>query len=316
LRNELIKDQLDSKNLKKIKSLENDEKEALELMETSKQNYEELARVNQQIEQEKNKDKLKLLLKDAVKFEKKAIQNRIESLKCMHEVLVQRYKIYKSDLKKYYETAGTNQLDSAEKLEKLAHDVFESADLNIERFYYTLSQVDLFNFLTKANQSEQLGLLYQEKMYALLLNWSEPEKIKLNKEIFAYQDNTSVIENIFEENTIKTKDSISYRTIVIYDTIKVKKNINDTIFKVQIAALKSEIEIKNLQKHYPNFPKIEIENDGVWHKYTVGAFKNFAEANKFLNKTGVPDAFIVAYKNGKRLSPILNYPESENISEL
>ena len=44
----------------------------------------------------------------------------------------------------------------------------------------------------------------------------------------------------------------------------------------------------------------EIHEDG-WFKYLIGHYKDFDDAVKLLNEVNVERAFIVAYKNGKRV---------------
>lgn len=72
------------------------------------------------------------------------------------------------------------------------------------------------------------------------------------------------------------------------------------LFKVQIGAFKK----KDLSEFSQNNPSFQLdEKDGVM-KYTVGLFKDYWEADtfkKYLREMGVKDAWIVAFKDGKRV---------------
>lgn len=74
------------------------------------------------------------------------------------------------------------------------------------------------------------------------------------------------------------------------------------IFKVQIGAFKN----KDLRKYFENNKNFsgDIDDDGV-KKYTIGYFNDYWEADtfkKYLREMGVKDAWIVPYKNGKRVN--------------
>jgi hypothetical protein len=73
------------------------------------------------------------------------------------------------------------------------------------------------------------------------------------------------------------------------------------IYKVQIGAFKN----KDLSKYFENNKNFsgETDADGT-KKYTLGAFPTYWEADnfkKYLREMGVSDAWVVAYKDGKRV---------------
>lgn len=72
------------------------------------------------------------------------------------------------------------------------------------------------------------------------------------------------------------------------------------LFKVQIGAFKK----KDLSEFSKNNPSFQLdEKDGVM-KYTIGMFQDYWEADtfkKYLREMGVKDAWIVAFKDGKRV---------------
>jgi len=72
-------------------------------------------------------------------------------------------------------------------------------------------------------------------------------------------------------------------------------------YKVQIGTFKN----KDLTTYFNNNPNFSGETDPDGSKrYTLGQFKDYWEADKFkhyLREMGVKDAWVVAYKNGKRV---------------
>ena len=73
------------------------------------------------------------------------------------------------------------------------------------------------------------------------------------------------------------------------------------IYKVQIGVFKN----KDLSKYFENNPNFSGETDADGSKkYTLGSFTSYWEAEnfkKYLREMGVKDAWVVAYKNGKRV---------------
>ncbi len=81
------------------------------------------------------------------------------------------------------------------------------------------------------------------------------------------------------------------------------KFIKGVVFKVQLGA---SPKLHNLKKAPWNKVKgIEIQKIKKIHKYLVGEYKSYsdgAKAQRHWQKNGFKDAFIVAYKDGKRIS--------------
>lgn len=79
-------------------------------------------------------------------------------------------------------------------------------------------------------------------------------------------------------------------------------NTKGVLFKVQIGSFKN----KDLTKYFQNNKNFsgEIDEDGA-KKYTLGIFKEYWEADnfkKYLRDMGVKDAWIVSYKDGRRVN--------------
>jgi len=72
----------------------------------------------------------------------------------------------------------------------------------------------------------------------------------------------------------------------------------DVIYRVQIAANKSQLTQQTLVKMYYGNKQVDMINENGWYKYSIGDFEDFQSADKFRKGCGVPNAFIVAYRKG------------------
>ncbi|MBN3036801.1 MAG: hypothetical protein JW861_14545 [Bacteroidales bacterium] len=79
----------------------------------------------------------------------------------------------------------------------------------------------------------------------------------------------------------------------------------DLLFRVQVmATTSSQVTTESIQQQLNISSEVYRERSGVWYQFTVGDFKDFQEAEKIrleLMTSGIRDAFIVAYKNGRRV---------------
>ncbi len=74
----------------------------------------------------------------------------------------------------------------------------------------------------------------------------------------------------------------------------------NVVYRVQIAADKTQLSQRALRKMYYGQKNVEMINENGWYKYSVGDFDDFQSANKFRKECGVANAFIVAYRKGAR----------------
>jgi hypothetical protein len=87
----------------------------------------------------------------------------------------------------------------------------------------------------------------------------------------------------------------------------------NVIYRVQIAANKTELDQRALQKIYYGNKNVEMIEENGWCKYSIGDFSSFGEADKFRKTSGARNAFIVAYRKGKRFVPAVA-EETETIT--
>ncbi|MBN1144476.1 MAG: SPOR domain-containing protein [Bacteroidales bacterium] len=76
----------------------------------------------------------------------------------------------------------------------------------------------------------------------------------------------------------------------------------EVIYRVQIAANRTELSQRALSKMYYGKKSVEMVNENGWYKYSVGDFATYEEASKFRNSTGMSNAFVVAYRKGTQFT--------------
>ena len=85
-----------------------------------------------------------------------------------------------------------------------------------------------------------------------------------------------------------------------------KADFRGIVYRVQILAKGSRLNDINYLRNRYNLSEdvLEVHQDGVY-RYSVGAFSNYQQAvehSRKMKSKGVSDAFVVVYKDGKRIS--------------
>ncbi len=77
-------------------------------------------------------------------------------------------------------------------------------------------------------------------------------------------------------------------------------------FSVQVLSTRKSIDLRYFKDKYDIAQDIVENHEGGWYKYSVGKYDRLWRARELRNKlrsnTGIKDAFIVAYKDGTRIS--------------
>lgn len=76
---------------------------------------------------------------------------------------------------------------------------------------------------------------------------------------------------------------------------------SETVYRVQVAASQDPLTEKRLQEIYCGQEQVTMVYEEEWFKYLVGHYATFEDAAQVVKLNCVPDAFVVVYKNGKRL---------------
>lgn len=134
------------------------------------------------------------------------------------------------------------------------------------------------------------------------------EKTEKNQDRYK-EENDKIIKETREENKKtnikKTKTEASKNNLSI-DPLILKDPVDNIDFKIQCGAFKDSDKggIKLVERYGISENVSEVYENG-WYKYTVGSFDSYVDAvnfkNSFIKRTKLYTAFIVAYKNGKRV---------------
>jgi len=146
--------------------------------------------------------------------------------------------------------------------------------------------------------------------------------IGYKKEYFGTNDTDNAIKPSQQIEPIKTQDSISKKEPVKTPEVKkqdiIKPEIKNEIktepkteiltsgiasFKVQLSASGKKIEL--VPSNFYGLSNISMTSEGNLYKYMYGETTNYNEAKRLLSEAkskGYSSAFLIAFKNGKKVS--------------
>jgi len=120
---------------------------------------------------------------------------------------------------------------------------------------------------------------------------------------YAYEWDEDIEVDLFNPKTQSLVKNEEPKTLK--PEIKKEIELHDSMiiyYEVQIAAHTVPISAKYIKENiYNGNMKILERREEGWYKYTIGHFKNLDEADKLLIKVNVAKAFVVAYKNNRRV---------------
>lgn len=213
-----------------------------------------------------------------------------------------KYEVYHNncgDFWKKHRYDSPSGLEGAKKFQKEAQSYIDSALLNRRvAGNYTNQYVQAYNRFYEAISLEIIATKKEARALQIYLDWPAhysyewDEDVEIN--LFAVKP------KINTEITLETKPD-SVKTVPPLVVQEVKKT--DLIYySIQIAAHTKPMTDAQIRFQIYKGPMLirEIWEDG-WYKYLIGYFKNAEEAIDLLKRINVDKAFVVAYKNGKRI---------------
>ena len=153
---------------------------------------------------------------------------------------------------------------------------------------------EAFKSLTEENEMNQNKILELEADKSQL----ETKVIDLEAEVEKLKIEVEDLENTAKAIVVKETQNTNEGAYNHYE----QQSSEGILYKVQIGAFKN-FDITKYFDNHKNFSG-DVDEDGTM-KYTIGVFKDYWEADKFkkyLRDMGVGGAWVVAYKNGKRVN--------------
>jgi len=142
--------------------------------------------------------------------------------------------------------------------------------------------------------------------------------IAYKKEYFGANDSDTMIKPSQKVEPIKTPDSVIKKPTVKTPDVKtpnVKKpevktetkpevvSLGVATFKVQLSASGKKLEL--VSSNFNGLSNISMSSEGTLYKYMYGETSNYDEARRLLSEAkskGFSSAFVIAFKNGKKVS--------------
>ncbi|MBI9065902.1 MAG: hypothetical protein JEZ09_01340 [Salinivirgaceae bacterium] len=213
------------------------------------------------------------------------------------------------------------------------NEIVESIQLAISNYeedttnsFYNIYSYDLDNLIDRWN-----AYLYEEEAFDIVLDdstafntvddmvaidtkvqYKEPEK-QINAQISTSknneQNNAKTEQNSTDETSNNTESSHETRN-QDYTPINSNSRAN-LVFRVQIAADNVPLSENKLAKIYNGPRKIQMFQEEGWYKYYIAECSTLREAVGIKKESMVSDAFVMAYKDGKKVKYYLKYVHAE-----
>ncbi len=138
------------------------------------------------------------------------------------------------------------------------------------------------------------------------LEYMQPEGLRIirfNKTLFV----TKPVEEPVQEQVAPVKVEEPVKVVAEPGKIQPSVGLTGIEFRVQCGAFRDSRQAPSLlAARYGIKETIQEEFVDGWYKYTVGSFRTYDDAvkfrDRFIQQTKILSAFIVAYKNGKRIT--------------
>jgi hypothetical protein len=115
-------------------------------------------------------------------------------------------------------------------------------------------------------------------------------------------DSISGRETVAQQETVQPESDVEIGVVTDENISVLVPADENVIYRVQIAANRTELSQRALSRIYYGNKNVEMINENGWYKYSVGDFDTYEEASQFRKSSGVSNAFVVAYRKGTRFS--------------
>lgn len=229
----------------------------------------------------------------------------IKASKLFEEGYEMKYSLYHKNCVEFWSKHkydSPSGLDNAKRFQKEALNYIEKAQSNRRSAEnYINEYVKAYDRFFEAISLELISIKKEGRALQIYRDWPVH---------YSYQFDDDVEKDLFPAKN-KSKDLATIeppKPVMKEEKTKLKEQLKELpdsliiFYSVQIAAhtvLMPESRIRETI-YKGKMPMQQIHEDG-WYKYLLGHYKTFEEAQTLLNEVKVDKAFVVAYKNGKRV---------------
>jgi hypothetical protein len=231
----------------------------------------------------------------------------VEAAKNFQDGNMIKFEVYRKNCQTFWNQHkydSPSGLDSAKGMQKEASTYIQKAQLNRQAAAsYSKEYAKAFARFYEAFALEIIAVKKEGRALQLYRDWPIH---------YDYVFDADIIKNLFPKD-IKPVDVIVASNVpdtksAVTDTQKVKKiepePYDSTViyYQVQIVAHTAPLNLSYIKMNvYGGDMPVETLKEEGWYKYVIGRYKTFSEANQLLRKVNIQKAFVVAYKNHKRV---------------
>ncbi len=228
------------------------------------------------------KGKAKKLLKQAESIETPLIAQKISAYNSYEKANSTIYGIYAANIADFASSASDKKREAAQSLTQEATNSWSAAAATLKKVPKDkkADQKKVAKLKEEASRQQKEAISQQIQTYAVLLGW--------------FDQPSETTDRLDSEPDYSSFDEAP---VAVESTERI-------IFKVQIAADLVPLSLKKLREIYPQKEIINNEEDNGIYRYSVGYYNTYEEAAEAIKKMGVKGAFVVAYRNGKRVPQI------------
>jgi hypothetical protein len=235
----------------------------------------------------------------------KAYPLLLQAAKNFQEGCQMKYELYKKNSAEFWSKHkydSPSGLENAKALQKEAVNYFEKAGLNRQAAAsYNREYAKAFDRFYEAISLELIAVKKEGRALQIYRDWPVH---------YNYVFDDDIVKNLFPKNkpaeVVVASSNVKKDTIVA-QTIKKEPEAepyDSTVvyYQVQIVAHTVPLNSSYIKMNvYDGDMPIETLKEEGWYKYVIGRYRTFEEANQLLKKVNIPKAFVVAYKNHKRV---------------
>lgn len=231
----------------------------------------------------------------------------IEAAKNFQDGNMMKFEVYRKNNQAFWNKHkydSPSGLDSAKSMQKEASNYIQKAQLNRQAAAsYSKEYAKAFARFYEAFSLEIIAVKKEGRALQLYRDWPIH---------YDYVYDPDILKNLFPKD-LKPADGVVAANVpdkkpAVADTQKIQKYepepYDSTVvyYQVQIVAHTAPLNSSYIKMNvYDGDMPIETLREEGWYKYVIGRYKTFNEANQLLKKVNIQKAFVVAYKNHKRV---------------